>query len=233
LSFLEVTQLSKFYQKGAQSIRALDEVSFSVKPGEFMAIVGRSGSGKSTLLNLLGGLDTATKGRIHFLDQEMIRMSRTELDKHRRFSVGIVFQSFNLISWRSALENVALALAFGGVSRKMRQDRAAELLTQVGLGERLDHKPPELSGGEAQRVAIARALANNPRLLLADEPTGNLDSATAREVTDLLQKISREQNLTVIMVTHELEIARSVSHSLIQLLDGRIIHREVLREMVP
>lgn len=226
MDILQVAHLSKTYQKNSVIIPALSDVSFDVRQGEFVSIVGRSGSGKSTLLNLLGGLDTASAGNIIFNEKELTKMNRAELALHRRFSVGIVFQSFNLIAYRSALENVALALMFGGFSGKERKVRAAELLAQVGLGQRLKHVPAELSGGEAQRVAIARALANHPKMLLADEPTGNLDSATAQEIVGVLQQLNKEQGLTVLMVTHEKDIAEAVSNKVIRLKDGKIVSED-------
>ena len=222
---LKVTGLSKSYFKGIIEIPALRDVSFEVNEGDIFSVVGKSGSGKSTLLNLIGGLDTTTAGQILFRDKDLSKMKRSELAIHRRFSVGMIFQSFNLIPSRNAVENVTLALTFGGVSRRERKKRASELLNQVGLGHRLTHKPSELSGGEAQRVAIARALANNPRLLLADEPTGNLDSVTSEEIIELLLRLNRERGLTVILVTHDQENAERVSKEVIRLKDGRITNQ--------
>jgi putative ABC transport system ATP-binding protein len=224
-TMLSVGQLSKTYFKGDTSVRALKDVTFEVREGDFLAIVGRSGSGKSTLLNLIGGLDTPTSGRIMFGGKDLASMKRSELADHRRHSVGMVFQSFNLVPYRTALENVALALVFGRLARRRRTARASALLEQVGLGDRAEHRPAELSGGEAQRVAIARALANQPDMLLLDEPTGNLDSRTAREIMEIVCDLNRTQGLTVLMVTHEEEIALEVSTSLIRLLDGRIVDR--------
>ncbi len=223
MNLIEVTNLRKIYHKGSVSIPALRGVSVSVEEGEFISVVGRSGSGKSTLLNLIGGLDTATSGSIAVRGSDLSRMNRSGLAEHRRHTVGMVFQSFNLISHRSALENVMLALIFGGVARGERRARATTLLRRVGLGRRLDHTPAELSGGEAQRVALARALANDPDVLLLDEPTGNLDSATAREIVDLVVGLNRDAGLTAIMVTHEQDIAREVSNMVIELLDGRVV----------
>lgn len=220
---LGVSQLSKVYRKGDVQIRALTDITFEVDSGEFISIVGRSGSGKSTLLNLIGGLDTVTSGQITFAGEDLTRMKRSGLARHRRFGVGMVFQSFNLIPHRNALENVALALTFGRIPRGQRRARATELLSSVGLTHRLDHRPGELSGGEAQRVAIARALANNPAMLLLDEPTGNLDSKTSEEIVSLIQGLNRERGLTVLMVTHEQDIAETVSRRVIRLLDGRIV----------
>ena len=223
MKFIEIANLRKIYQKGSVKIPALMGVSLEVERGEFISIVGRSGSGKSTLLNLIGGLDTATSGSIVVQGTDLARMDRSGLARHRRRTVGMVFQSFNLISHRSALENVMLALTFGGVPRGERRGRAASLLRRVGLGRRLDHSPSELSGGEAQRVALARALANGPEVLLLDEPTGNLDSATAREIIDLITGLNRDAGLTAVMVTHEQDLAREVSSRIIELLDGRIV----------
>jgi putative ABC transport system ATP-binding protein len=227
VTLLKISRLSKTYKKGTVQIPALRDVTFEVNRGELVSIVGRSGSGKSTLLNLIGGLDTATSGHILFEDKDLARMKRSDLARHRRHSVGMVFQSFNLIPYRSALENVSLALTFGSVPRRDRRKRAARLLASVGLEHRLEHVPAELSGGEAQRVAIARALANSPTVLLADEPTGNLDSATSREIVDLLRHLNGSRGLTVLMVTHERDTAEAVSHKVIHVLDG-LIERETV-----
>jgi putative ABC transport system ATP-binding protein len=222
---LSVRGLSKAYWKGDIEIPALRDITFDVNEGEFIAIVGRSGSGKSTLLNLLGGLDTPSSGQIVFKGTDLAAMKRSALASHRRHSVGMVFQSFNLIPYRTALENVMLALTFGRVPRAERRPRAAALLEQVGLADRLAHRPAELSGGEAQRVAIARALANRPGLLLLDEPTGNLDSVTAEEIMRIVYDSNRNRGLTVLMVTHEQDMVRAVSDGMIVLLDGRIVKR--------
>jgi putative ABC transport system ATP-binding protein len=222
---IEVSHLSKKYRKGSLEIPALRDVSLEVGRGEFVSIVGRSGSGKSTLLNLIGGLDRATSGSIIFDGRVLTRMKPSELAEHRRSSVGMVFQSFNLVPHRSALENVVLALVFGGTARQERKPRAAELLAGVGLSHRVDHRPGELSGGEAQRVAIARALANRPAVLLLDEPTGNLDSTTSEEIMGLVERLNRKEGLTVLMVTHEQDMAESVSDKIIRLFDGRIADR--------
>jgi len=221
--FVLTRDLCKTYQKGTVAIPVLQGVSLEVGQGEFVSVVGRSGSGKSTLLNLLGGLDTATSGRIVVGDSDVTSMSRQDLAVHRRSTVGMIFQSFNLIPSRTALENITLALAFGNHPRSDRRRRAAEILSSVGLEDRLSHTPGELSGGEAQRVAIARALANDPDVLLADEPTGNLDSGTAGEIVGLLEALNRERKLTVVMVSHDEEAAREVSHRVFRLLDGRVI----------
>ena len=224
MALVEIVDLSKVYRKGGVSIQALDRVRFDVEEGEFVSIVGRSGSGKSTLLNLIGGLDTPTAGKIIFDGRDLAGMKRGELAEHRRSSVGMVFQSFNLIPYRTATENVTLALAFGHVPRQSRRSKAIDILSTLGLSGRLEHKPGEISGGEAQRVAIARALANAPRVLLMDEPTGNLDSTTASEIIDLVRGLNLRRGLSVIMVTHEEDIAQSVSSKVLRLFDGRLIN---------
>jgi ABC-type lipoprotein export system ATPase subunit len=221
--FVLTADLTKTFHKGAVSIPVLQGVSIEIEQGEYVSVVGRSGSGKSTLLNLLGGLDTATSGRIVVNESEVTSMSRRELAVHRRSTVGMVFQSFNLIQSRTALENITLALAFGGHPLGDRRRRAEDLLSSVGLEHRMDHTPGELSGGEAQRVAIARALSNGPDVLLADEPTGNLDSSTAEEIVRLLEKLNKERGLTVIMVSHDEGAARQVSSRVFRLLDGRVV----------
>ncbi len=222
MPMINASGLSRQYQKGKLRIPALQDVSFQMEAGMYLSIVGKSGSGKSTLLNLIGALDRPTSGSMLFDGHDMAGMSRLQMALHRRYAVGMIFQSFNLISSRTALENVELALAFGGMSRRNRRPRAIELLSDLGLGERINHRPDELSGGEAQRVAIARALANKPRLLLADEPTGNLDSETSAAIISLLEGLNKTHGLSVIMVTHDLETAQKVSDQIIRLKDGRI-----------
>jgi putative ABC transport system ATP-binding protein len=215
--------LSKIYEKGKIEVPALQNVTFEISAGQFLGIVGKSGSGKSTLLNLIGGLDRPTSGNIFFNGKDLAVMNRYELALHRRYSVGMIFQSFNLVPTLSALDNVILPLIFCGVNGKTRKSRGKELLDQVGLGERIHHFPGELSGGEAQRVAIARALANEPRVILADEPTGNLDSQTSEEIINLLVDLNKKNGLTILMVTHDQETADEISDKVIRLKDGRII----------
>lgn len=215
--------LSKIYEKGKIEVPALQDVTFEISEGNLVGIVGKSGSGKSTLLNLIGGLDRSTSGNIFFNGKDLAVLNRYELALHRRYSVGMIFQSFNLVPTLSALDNVILPLIFTGVSRKSRKSSGRELLEQVGLGERIHHFPGELSGGEAQRVAIARALANQPRVILADEPTGNLDSQTSEEIMNLLVQLNKNIGLTILMVTHDLETANRISHRVIRLKDGRIM----------
>ena len=222
-SILQTHDLKKHYQMGDVVVRALDGVSISVAEGEFVALLGTSGSGKSTLLNLIAGLDHATDGTLKIFDQDLARMSRDELSLHRRRNVGIIFQSFNLVSTMTAADNVALALMFAGVARTARDARASSLLDAVGLGGRQSHRPKELSGGEQQRVAIARALSNDPKLLLADEPTGNLDSRTSREIMAILQGLNEGEGKTIIMVTHDPGLAAAYAHRTITMLDGRVL----------
>jgi putative ABC transport system ATP-binding protein len=220
---LETLDLKKHYQMGATTVRALDGVSLTVQEGEFVGLLGTSGSGKSTLLNLIAGLDRATEGTLRIFDQDLARMSSMELSLHRRRNVGIIFQSFNLVSSMSAAENVALAMMFAGVPRAERDTQASSLLESVGLGGRQRHRPRELSGGEQQRVAIARALSNKPHLLLADEPTGNLDSRTSAEIMSLLKELNERDGKTIIMVTHDPSLAKQYAHRTVTMLDGAII----------
>ena len=220
---LETKDLKKHYQMGDTVVRALDGVSLTVRQGEFLALLGTSGSGNSTLLNLIAGLDHATEGTLRIFEQDLAQMSRAELSVHRRKNVGIIFQSFNLVSTMSAAENVALAMMFAGVPRADRDGRSTALLDSVGLAGRQRHRPKELSGGEQQRVAIARALSNDPHLLLADEPTGNLDSRTSGEILRLLKQLHERDGKTVIMVTHDPALAAQYAQRTITLLDGTII----------
>ena len=223
---VETRSLSKTYLIGDVRVAALADVTMAVAEGRFVAVTGASGSGKSTLLNLLGGLDTPSAGTIEVGGAFVSSMDREALARYRRFGAGMIFQSFNLMAARTALENVEMPLIFAGVEKKERRRRAAELLEKVGLARRAAHRPSELSGGEQQRVAVARALANGPRLLLADEPTGNLDSRTSREIVGLLAGLNRERNLTVIMVSHEEALVREYAQEIVRLRDGRIVAAE-------
>jgi len=223
---LETREVSKVYQMGTTSVTALDRVSLAVREGEFVAIQGTSGSGKSTLLNMLGGLDHPSSGDVLFAAKLLAPLSKKEMARYRRFSVGMIFQNFNLIPTMTAQENVGLALAFGGLRGNQRRKRAEELLDRVGLSDRLTHRPSELSGGEQQRVAIARALANRPKVLLADEPTGNLDSTRAHELLALLREMVNHDALTVLMVTHDHELATSFADRIILMKDGRVVNGE-------
>jgi putative ABC transport system ATP-binding protein len=228
LPIIQTRSLAKTYLVGDVRVAALEDFTLAVGEGRFVAVTGASGSGKSTLLNLLGGLDTPTAGTIEVGGALVSAMDREALARYRRFGAGMIFQSFNLIPARTALENVELPLVFSNVDKKERKRRAAELLEKVGLAHRANHRPSELSGGEQQRVAVARALANGPRLLLADEPTGNLDSRTSREIVGLLAELNRGRRLTVIMVSHEESLVREFAHEVVRLRDGRIVGVESL-----
>ena len=220
---IETREASRVYQMGTNQVTALDRVSMGADEGEFVAIQGTSGSGKSTLLNLLGGLDRPTSGDVVFDAQPLGPFTKKQMARYRRFSVGMIFQNFNLIPTMTADENVRLALAFGGMRGNERRNRASELLDRVGLSGRTEHRPAEMSGGEQQRVAIARALANHPRVLLADEPTGNLDSTRARELLALLREMVDKDRLTVLLVTHDRELASSFTDRIVVMRDGKVV----------
>jgi putative ABC transport system ATP-binding protein len=222
---LEVKDVKKSFKSGDVVVAAVDGISFKVEEGEFASIVGRSGSGKSTLLSLLGALDKPTSGEIKVDDQNIAVMSDHELIKYRCSRIGFVFQSYNLVPNLSAIENVMLPMEFAGVSRGQRKDRAEKLLTQVGLtGDKQNRKPGRLSGGEQQRVAIARALSNRPKLILADEPTGNLDSQTGELIFELLHKLAKSEKTTIIVVTHDLAIAGKTDR-VFKLQDGKLLKK--------
>jgi putative ABC transport system ATP-binding protein len=220
VAVIETINLKKIYTLGTVSVRALCGVNLKIEKGEFVAILGPSGSGKSTLLNMLGALDIPSDGSVRIGKNDLIRMNDSELAVLRR-KIGVVFQFFNLISRLNARENVELPLSIANVRRSKRRERAQELLNIVGLKDRMEHKPSELSGGERQRVAIARALANNPDFLLLDEPTGNIDSKTAKELMMLINELNKNQNVTIIMVTHDQNMANYASR-ILYLLDGKI-----------
>jgi putative ABC transport system ATP-binding protein len=208
---------------GSATIRAVDGITLDVRAGEFVALLGASGSGKSSLLNLLAGLDSPTSGSVVAVDQDLAQLSREALAKYRRHTVGMVFQSFNLIPSMTVLENVELPLRFAEVERSKRGAMAASALERVGLAGRLRHRPIELSGGEQQRVALARALVNQPKILLADEPTGNLDSRTGTEVMRLIETLNESLKMTVVLVTHEAALAEKYAGRLIFLADGKLV----------
>jgi putative ABC transport system ATP-binding protein len=208
---------------GENVIRAVDGISLEVPSGEFLALLGSSGSGKSSMLNLIAGLDRPTSGSVFVQDRDLAKLSREDLAKYRLHVVGMVFQSFNLIASMTVVENVELPLRFAEVDRGQRQTLAREALERVGLRARIDHRPTELSGGEQQRAALARALINRPKLLLADEPTGNLDSRTGTEIMDMLREFNRELGMTVVMVTHERALAEKYAERMVFLADGKLI----------
>lgn len=216
--------MTKIYQMGSQEVRALDGVSFDIQENEYIAIMGPSGSGKSTLMNLIGCLDTPTSGTYILNSQDVSELEDTELAEVRNREIGFVFQTFNLLPRTDCLSNVELPLIYSGVKTAERRRRATETLKRVGLGDRIDHKPNELSGGQRQRVAIARALVNNPSILLADEPTGNLDTATGHEIMSLFEELYRMGN-TILVVTHEDDIAAH-ARRIIRLRDGKIEREE-------
>ncbi|MBX3186848.1 MAG: ABC transporter ATP-binding protein [Labilithrix sp.] len=220
-ALIAVRDVTKVYKTGDVEVRALAGVSLDVAPGEFVAIMGSSGSGKSTLMNILGCLDRPTSGTYSLAAREVARMNRDELAETRNEVLGFVFQSFNLLARTSAIENVELPLVYAGVSGKERARRARAALARVGLEKRLDHTPAQLSGGQQQRVAIARALVNEPKVILADEPTGNLDSKTSIEVMHLFQELGRA-GITVVLVTHEPDIAEYASRVIV-VKDGLIL----------
>ncbi len=225
MALIETVDLWKTYVMGTEEIHALRGVSISIEPGEYVAIMGPSGSGKSTLMNLIGCLDTPSKGSYLLNAKQVSQMNDNELARIRNEEIGFVFQTFNLLPRATALHNVELPLVYAGVPAKDRQDRAKVALQKVELGERMLHRPNELSGGQRQRVAIARALVNNPSILLADEPTGNLDSRSGEAVMDLLRELHRA-GATICMVTHDPRYARHADRS-IHLFDGRVVEERM------
>lgn len=219
-TIIETHDISRVYHMGSETIHALKSVSISINKGEYVAFMGPSGSGKSTLMNIVGCLDTPTGGQYILNGKDVSNMSDNELAEVRNKEIGFVFQTFNLLPRQSSLENVALPLIYAGYSKSQREERAQRALESVGLGNRSGHKPNELSGGQRQRVAIARALINNPSIILADEPTGNLDTKTSYEIMELFENLHAKGN-TIIMVTHEEDIAK-YAHRIVRLRDGLI-----------
>lgn len=219
-SLIDITDIGRKYVIGAETIHAIKSVSLKVKKGEFVALMGPSGSGKSTLMNILGCLDTPTRGEYLLNNIRVSEMSEDELADVRNKEIGFVFQTFNLLPRSTSLDNVALPLVYAGVNKNIRTERAQAALENVGLGNRVHHKPNELSGGQRQRVAVARALINNPSIILADEPTGNLDTKTSIEIMGLLEEIHSKGN-TIILVTHEEDIAQH-AHRIVRMRDGLI-----------
>ncbi len=224
---IKTEELWKTYVMGAEEVHALRGVSFEIRRGEYVAIMGPSGSGKSTMMNLIGCLDTPTKGKYYLNSRLVSDMNDDELAHIRNKEIGFVFQTFNLLARATALHNVELPLIYNGTPSAERKERAMKALQEVALGERMYHKPNELSGGQRQRVAVARALVNNPSIILADEPTGNLDSATSNEIMALLDQLHKRGN-TIVLVTHEPDIAQH-AYRVIRLLDGKVASDEPVK----
>lgn len=225
---IKIREITRNFPLGQEIVKVLKGIDLDIERGEYVALMGPSGSGKSTLMNLLGCLDTPTSGSYHLNGNDVSNMTDDELAEIRNKEIGFVFQTFNLLPRTTALENVALPMVYAGVSKSDRTIRAEEVLDQVGLGDRMDHRPNQLSGGQRQRVAVGRALVNRPSIILADEPTGNLDSKTSIEIMNLFEEIHRNGN-TVIIVTHEEEIATH-AHRIIRLRDG-VVESDVKREV--
>jgi putative ABC transport system ATP-binding protein len=222
LSSLRATNLCRYFKRGQTEIKALDDITLDIHKGEFVAIVGSSGSGKSTLLAIMAGLDTPSSGSIEIEGRGLHGMTRRELSSHRAHRVGMIFQSFNLISHYTALQNVEAALLFNQTPHKERRRLASETLERLGLSDRLTHRPAYLSGGEQQRVAIARAIVKHPDVLFADEPTGNLDHENADQTAQIIANLNRDGQ-TIVMVTHNLDLARQYAHRIIRLHYGKIV----------
>jgi putative ABC transport system ATP-binding protein len=219
---IELRSVSRQYRMGETVVHAVDQISFSIPRGDFASLLGPSGSGKSTLLNLIAGLDRPTGGAIIVDGRDLAAMGSTELARYRRETVGMIFQSFNLVPSMTLAENIELPMRFAEVDRAERAQRSLDLLTKVGLAKRADHRPSQLSGGEQQRGAIARALVNRPTLLLADEPTGNLDSRTGHEIMDLIVELNSTLGVTIVMVTHEQALADRYSRRALHMADGKL-----------
>ena len=222
---IQVRKLYKVYPVGEERVFALNGVDLTIYEGEFCAIVGTSGSGKSTMLNMLAGLEKPTKGEVIIDNHHIERMTESELVAFRRDNVGFIFQSFNLLGTMNAVENIALPLTFRGESKAVREQKAKEMLDLVGLTSQMNHKPTQMSGGQQQRVGVARALVVDPKIIFADEPTGNLDSRTSAEVMELMQKVVREQGKTLVMVTHDRHLA-GFADRIFHIIDGKIVKIE-------
>lgn len=227
---IQIDNVTRHYHMGETLVRAVDDVTFSIPPGEFVALLGSSGSGKSTLLNLIAGLDRPTSGAVYAQGRNLAEMTSEELAQHRSHTIGIVFQAFNLLPRMTLEENVELPLRLSEVDRSERSARVREAIERVHLSARLSHRPSELSGGEQQRASLARALVNRPAILLADEPTGNLDSVTGDEIMLLLREINETLKVTIVMVTHERERAERFAHRMIVMKDGKMVSDGGTRE---
>ncbi len=226
---ISTNHVSRHYQMGPTLIRAVDDVSIEVRSGEFLALLGSSGSGKSTLLNLIAGLDRPTSGTVVAHGRSLGEMNSQELARHRSQTIGMVFQAFNLLPRMTLEENVELPLRLAGVDRRERPDRVQRAIAHVGLAGRRGHRPGELSGGEQQRTSLARALVNNPKILVADEPTGNLDSVTGEEIMRLMSEVNRDMGMTIVMVTHERSLAERFAHRIVVLADGKLVENGMKR----
>ncbi|MCD6253143.1 MAG: ABC transporter ATP-binding protein [Thermotogae bacterium] len=225
---IKLVHVTKVYKMGMEEVRALDGVTLEVYPGEILVVMGPSGSGKSTLLHMMGCLDRPTSGHVYIDGRDVSRLNDRQLARVRNTMLGFVFQQFNLLPRLTALENVELPMVYAGVPRKKRLKRARELLTNFELTDRMKHRPTQLSGGQQQRVAMARALANDPKVILADEPTGNLDTISGEIVIENLVRLNREKGMTVVVVTHDPEVAE-IGHRVIHMRDGHVIKEEVER----
>ena len=220
---IQARQLSRHYGEAANRVTALDQIDLDIESGTRVGVLGRSGSGKSTLLNLLAGLDRPSEGKLLVAGNDLSQQNSAELAKYRRETVGVIFQSFQLIPNRSAFQNVELPLILAGVDRRERKKRVTQVIDRVGLAHRSRHRPAQLSGGEQQRVAVARAIVNRPKILLADEPTGNLDSQTSSKITDLMLDIVSENKSTLILITHDRKLAKTCADHVILMGDGHLI----------
>ena len=226
---IKISNLSKIYKMGKEQVIALDNVSLEIKKGEFLAVIGPSGSGKSTLMHIIGGLDSPSKGKVFIEEKEIGKLKDKQLSKYRNEKIGFVFQAFNLENSQTALENVMMPLIFSGVSKRERKERALKALKEVGIENLAKHKPNEMSGGQRQRVSVARALVNNPEILFADEPTGNLDSKSGEVIMKLFKELN-EKGYTVIMVTHNPNEA-SKAKRIVSIMDGEIISDKLNKEV--